>query len=254
MNIVAIGGGEIRDRETLPIDAFIVDLARKNCPKALFIPTASGDAEGYCKTFDEIYGKELGCGTEHLLLLTRERDKEQIRKKVLGADIIYVGGGNTLRMMKVWRKLGVDRLLRRAGRQGAILAGLSAGAICWHEWGHSDSASFSGTSQWAYMRVKGLGFRPGLFCPHLDKERRHRPFSEMLQRRGGIGIACDNNAAVWYGQGNKPVVKCSRKGATVRLYRRKNKKIVVEVFHDGEELEIANKSLQRTRTSRPAEL
>ena len=107
MNIVAIGGGEIRERETLAIDQWIVRLTKKRKPRALFVPTASGDAQGYCETFDNIYGEELGCKTDHLLLLSNDRDAKQIEKKVLGADVIYVGGGNTLRMMKLWRKLGV---------------------------------------------------------------------------------------------------------------------------------------------------
>jgi dipeptidase E len=242
MNIVAIGGGEIRERETLAIDQWIVRLTKKRKPRALFVPTASGDAQGYCKTFDRIYGKEIGCKTDHLLLLSNDSDPKQIKKKVLGADIIYVGGGNTLRMMKLWRRLGVDRSICRAGEQGTVLAGLSAGAICWHQWGHSDSSSFSGQSEWAYMRVKGLGLARGMFCPHLDEERRHKPFADMIQRRGGLGIACDNNAAVWYREGKSPVVKCSQKGAMVRVYRRKNKKVMVEVFEDGEELRIGNQA------------
>jgi dipeptidase E len=238
MNIVAIGGGEIRDRETLPIDEFIVNLAGKESPKVLFVPTASGDDQGYCNTFDEIYGKELGCGTEHLFLLNRHKDRNQIQEMILSTDIIYVGAGNTLRMMKLWRKLGVDRYMEEAGRQGVILTGLSAGAICWHQWGHSDSKSFSGASEWSYIRVKGLGFLPGIFCPHLDREQRHRSFSEMIQKHGGIGIACDNNAGIWYRENKRPVVKCSKKSATVCLYKSEDKEVAVETFHCDEELQI----------------
>ena len=239
MDIIAIGGGEIRDRETLSIDKFIVDLAGKKSPKVLFVPTASGDARGYCNTFDEIYGKVLGCRTEHLLLLKRHKDGNQVQEMILSADIIYVGGGNTLRMMKIWRKRGVDRYMGKAGRQGTILTGLSAGAICWHQWGHSEPQSSSRGSESSYIRVKGLGLRPGIFCPHLDKEQRHKPFSEMIYKHGGFGIACDDNAAVWYRNGREPLVKCSRKDATVRLYRRKDGEVLVETFHCGEELEIA---------------
>jgi len=243
MQIVAIGGGEIKDRETLPLDKFIVDLAGKRSARALFVPTASGDAEEYCDTFDRIYGGELGCKTEHLLLLSRDKDHNRLEKKLLEADIIYVGGGNTLRMMKLWRRLGVDSLMKKAGQRGAILAGLSAGAICWHQWGYSDSQSFSGASEWSYILVKGLGLRSGIFCPHLDREQRHRSFSEMIRKRGGIGIACDNNAAVWYRNGHKPMVKTSHKDAAVHLYKRKAGCVVVEVFRDGEEIESANMML-----------
>ncbi len=244
MRIVAIGGGEIRDKETLPLDRFIVALAGKRSAKALFVPTASGDAEGYCDTFDKIYGDELGCRTDHLLLLSRDKEPNCAKEKLLGADIIYVGGGSTLRMMKVWRRLGIDDLLKIAGQRGAVLAGLSAGAICWHEWGHSDSRSSFARTEWTFMRVRGLGFCRGTFCPHLDAENRHESFSEMMLRHGGFGIACDNNAAVWYRNGYQAMVKTAHKDAAIHLYKRRKGRILVESFHDGEEIEFADKTAQ----------
>lgn len=236
MNIVAIGGGDLGAGDTLSIDKFIVKLSGKKKPKALFVPTATGDDKDYCKAFKEIYGKKLGCKTDNLLLFNRESNRNQIREKIFGSDIIYVGGGNTLRMMKLWRKLGVDRLLEKAGSQGTILAGLSAGAICWHQWGHSDSRAFSSPSDWSYIRVKGLGFIPVIFCPHLDSEKRHKPFKDMIMKHGGLGIACEDNAAVWYQGNKKPVIKCSKKSAAVRIYRKNNRGIVIETFHCGEKL------------------
>lgn len=218
MKIVAIGGGEIKDRETLKIDRFIVDLAGKSVPKTLFIPTASGDAPGYCDTFDRIYGRLLGCRTDHLLLFWEPADPKTIKAKIMSADIIYVGGGNTLRMMKRWRQIGVDHLLKSAGERGAILSGLSAGAICWHQWGHSDSRSFTGKSEWPYIRVTGLGFAPGIFCPHLDVEKRHRAFAGMVARYKVPSIACDNNAAVFYND-SKAVCLTSQKQARAYIYQ-----------------------------------
>ena len=238
MNIVAIGGGEISQRETLAIDQAIVRLAQKTRPKALFIPTASGDASGYIDTFHDVYGNDLGCQTQSLLLFGQDRDAHAIKSKILEADIIYVGGGNTLRMMKLWRRRGVDQLLKRAGNQGAVMAGLSAGAICWHDFGHSDSCRFSRDGNWSYIRVKGLGFQSGVFCPHLDQEGRHEPFRDMIARQGGTGIACDDNAAIWYRSKKRPVVIASQKGATVRVYKRLNGKTEFEVFQNGDEIEL----------------
>ena len=171
MQIVAIGGGHLKKRETLPIDRFVVELTGRRRPRAVFIPTASGDAEEYCHVFDRIYGERLGCRTDWLRLLASPEDRETAEEKIEAADLVYVGGGNTLRMMKLWRRLGVDRMLESAGNRGTVLAGLSAGAICWHDYGHSDSRSFSGKSSWSYIRVRGLGFRPVIFCPHLDAEK-----------------------------------------------------------------------------------
>ena len=246
MQIVAIGGGEIGDRETLRIDKFIVELAGKRTPKALFVPTASGDAAGYCSTFDRIYGTLLGCRTDHLRLLHHADDRKRAEDKILWADLIYVGGGNTLRMMKLWRRLGVDRSLILAGKQGSVLAGVSAGAICWYEWGHSDSRSFAGKDAWSFVRVRGVGICEGMFCPHLDAERRSRPFSQMIERHGTLGIACDNNAAIWY-DNDKAVAKTSHPKATVSTFQQIAGKMVIKKYGDGERVEDASRCTQWRR-------
>lgn len=237
MRIVAIGGGELEFRETLRIDRFIVELTGRCSPSALFIPTASGDAPGYCQTFDRIYGRRLGCRTEHLCLLGRPEDRSRMAERIRQADLVYVGGGNTLRMMRLWRRLGVDKLLARAGKDGTVLSGLSAGAICWHEWGHSDSRAFAGTPRWNHIRVTGLGFEKGIFCPHVDAEKRHRPFGKMVVRHGVLGIACDNHAAVYY-DGSKAVAVSSRAKARAWVYRERRGRLIVDGYADGEPLEI----------------
>ena len=252
MQIVAIGGGELKDRETLQIDKFIIELTGKHSPKALFIPTASGDDAKYCSTFDRIYGALLGCRTDHLRLLSCVKDRKQAEDKILRAHLVYVGGGNTLRMMRLWRKLGIDRILKTAGKQGTVLAGLSAGAICWYEWGHSDSRSFAGKNNWSFIRVRGLGICRGMFCPHLDVEHRRKPFSQMIEHYGILGIGCDNNAAIWYNSGEM-VAKTSRSQATVSVFQRVNGKVRIEKYRNGETVEIANNSMQRTRTSSAAD-
>src|SRR5512143_3488874 len=196
MNIISIGGGSLKKKQTLPIDRYIVKLTGKKAPRALFIPTASGDPQDYCESFDRVYGGVLGCRTDHLLLYRRPEDRTKAAKKIASADLIYVGGGNTLRMMKMWRRFGIDRMLIKAGRSGTVLAGLSAGAICWHEWGHSDSRAYSGRKKWSYIKVRGLGLLPGLYCPHLDGEKRDASFRAMVVQERMTGIACDNFAAI----------------------------------------------------------
>ena len=237
MQIVAISGGDLRTKQTLRIDKFIVDLTGKRKPAALLIPTASADSARYPEAFDRIYGGVLGCRTDHLLLYGRPTDRRDAKRKILDADLIYVGGGNTLRMMRFWRRLGIDRLLRRAGTSGTVLCGISAGAICWHEWGHSDSRSFSGRPDWPYVRVKGLGFLPGLFCPNLDGEARSDSLAEMVQKHGDRTVACDNNAAVYY-DGPAAVCVSSRKRARSHVYERRAGEVAVRSYQDGEALDI----------------
>jgi dipeptidase E len=71
-----------------------------------------------------------------------------------------VGGGNTLKMMRRWRKLGVDQFLERAYHKGAVLSGISAGAICWFVYGHSDSQQFYHPDQGVTTEV--IGYRASL--------------------------------------------------------------------------------------------
>jgi dipeptidase E len=126
--------------------------------------------------------------------------KREIESRIFSADIIYVGGGNTLAMMRVWRRLGVDRLLRAAYEKGIVLSGISAGAICWFDSGHSDSMSFYDPKNWNYINVKGLGLLRGIHCPHYNGVTcgvpRRRDFQEMIRKIGGIGIAIENHCAI----------------------------------------------------------
>lgn len=133
MKIVAIGGGEIGRFEkrvnTTAIDREIVRLSGKKAPRFLFIPTASSENEEYCAAIYKQFSEKLGCRVDILLLKNTDPDPEAIEKRLSKADIIYVGEGNTLSMMKCWRKYGVDKALRKAARRGAVLCGSSAGSI-----------------------------------------------------------------------------------------------------------------------------
>lgn len=237
MHIIAIGGGSLRKKETLPIDRHIVKLTGRKNPRALFIPTASDDDQEYCAAFDGIYGELLGCRTHHLRLYRRPQDRKHAAEWIKAADLIYVGGGNTLRMMRLWRQLGIDGLLIKAAHRGTVMAGLSAGAICWHNWGHSDSRSFSGKKDWDYIKVRSLGLVPVLYCPHLDGEKRHESFRAMVEKERMFGIGCDNNAAVWYHDG-KATCLSSRSKAGVHIYIPAKERVVVESFRKGESFEI----------------
>lgn len=198
--IVAIGGGEIRTRGTAPIDREIIRLSHKRNPRLLFIPTASSDSERYWKHVQEYFGNFLKCKTDVLFLIQEQPSEGHIRRKILSADIIYVGGGNTLQMMRIWRRLGVDKLLLSAYENGTVLSGISAGAICWFDSGHSDSMSFYNPRKWKYINVRGLGLINGIHCPHYNSMTRGIPrrkhFRDMIRKTGGIGIAIENNCAI----------------------------------------------------------
>ena len=197
--IVAIGGGVLRDGETDSIDEFILELSGRDAPNVLFVPTASYDSPEYTATFTEVYG-ELGCSIDVLNLLDRNPTDDELRSKILSPDIIYVGGGNTLKMMRRWRRLGVDSLIKQAWEEGAVLCGVSAGAICWFDWGHSDSMAFYDENDWKYVRVAGMGLIKGLACPHYDSDTKGVPrrgdFHNMMLKHSDPGIAIDNRCAL----------------------------------------------------------
>lgn len=198
--IIAIGGGEIGRPgfpiETTKIDKEIIKLSGKKTPKLLFIPTASSDSKGYVKAVKKHFGERLGCTIKILYLIDKKPTKKEITDKILKSDIVYVGGGNTLQMMKIWKKFGVNNILHKAFKKGIVMSGISAGAICWFKYGHSDSLKFKNRKA-NYIRVKGLGFINSLYCPHYDVEKtRHKSLKQFVKTSKTIGIAVENCSAI----------------------------------------------------------
>jgi len=237
--IVAIGGGVMKTGGLLAIDKEIIRLAQKKRPKLLFLPTATSDSELYWYYVDKHFGKKLGCKTDVLYLIKETPSPKEIKEKILGADIIYVGGGNTLKMMKVWRRLGVDKLLKTAWQRGTVLCGISAGSICWFESGHSDSMSFYNPKKWKYINVHGLGFLKGVHCPHFNSSTlgvpRKKHFCDMIQKIGGMGIAIDNNCAIEFLDDKYRVITSKPAAKAYRVFK-KNGKVVSERIPQKEDL------------------
>lgn len=222
--IVAIGGGEIgrpgTKVETTPIDRRIIELSGKKRPKLLFVPTATNDSERYCTVIQKHFGKRLGCKIEFLLLYKEQYTKAQLREKILGADIIYVGGGNTLRMMMRWRKMGVDKLLKQAYKQETVMCGLSAGAICWFRFGNSDSRLFTSNSK-QLIRVSGIRLYDLLLCPHYDEEKhRQMDLRRMMRTTPGVALALDSCAAIEIVDDRWRIITSKKTAQARRIYYR----------------------------------
>lgn len=230
--VVAIGGGKISKFETLKIDEEIVKLTGKANPKALFIPTASGEPEGYCESFDLVYGKTLGCKTDVLFLIKDSLDRTLIEDKILWADLIYVGGGNTKRMMEIWRSKGVDKMLIDAYQRGTVLSGLSAGAICWFKYGFSDSLRFQDVETWSYIKVEGLGLFDAILCPHLDEENRREYFEKFMMNFDGTGIGLENGCAIEIIEDTFRIIKSFENAHAYVFKRRRDKLFVEEIKND----------------------
>ena len=235
--IVVIGGGKIGNFETFPFDERIVELTKKKHPRALFIPTASGEREGNIKNFNKVYGEKLRCLTDTLFLLNTRPTKEDLKKKILSSDLIYVGGGNTLKMMKSWRHLGVDKILKEAYEKDIVLSGISAGGICWFQSGHSDSMSFYNPADWKYINVKGLGIIKGIHCPHFNsgttrkgkRKLRKNDFKDFMKGYSGIGIGIDNNCAIEFNGDKFRVLASKEHRKAYKVYWKNGKYLKMEI-------------------------
>ncbi len=187
--IVAIGGGGVsQDPDNPLLLDYLVGLTGRDRPRVCLLATASGDRESGLLLGYQVFARR-GCPTTHLSLFPRQ--VEDLRSLLLAQDLVYVGGGSTANLLAVWRVHGLDRLLREAWEAGIILAGVSAGAICWFEAGTTDS--FGPTL--APLR-DGLGFLAGSCCPHYDGEPQRRPTYQRWVAEGlPGGLAIDDGCA-----------------------------------------------------------
>jgi dipeptidase E len=243
--IVAIGGGELSKYETLLIDRKIISLSKKKHPNVLFIPTASGDAIEYWNTFKEVYKDKLGCKVDVLYILKERLSKKQIEEKISLANIIYVGGGDTLKMMRAWKKHGIDSALGKAYKRGVILSGLSAGAICWFRYGMSDSKRFikKPKNSWSFMRISGLNLIPLAVSPHHLREKsvRNSGMKKMMQRTPGVGLAIDDNAAILIQDKQYEIIKSKQSTGIKKVFRKNNKVMSKPLAQKGSLAELVNK-------------
>jgi dipeptidase E len=205
--IIALGGGGFSvEPENLALDRYILAQARVPEPAVAFVPTASGESDNYIVRFYTAY-LGLPCRPSHLAFFRRTPD---LRSYLLAQDVIYVGGGNTKSMLAVWRDWGLPELLREAWEAGIVLAGISAGAICWFEQGVTDSFADQLTG------IDCLRLLPGSCCPHYSGEPDRRPAFHRLLRNGEIapGFAIEDGVGIHFTDDQVHRVVSSRKGAS----------------------------------------
>ena len=161
-------------------------------PRVCLVMTASGDDASYLARSYAALGA-LGCDVDHLALFTMpNRDPEEVLGR---SDLVWVGGGSVANLLALWRLHGVDTAMRSAWERGTILAGVSAGSICWHVGGPTDS--FGPTLR---VVTDGLALLPYGNGVHYDSEEQRRP---LLQRVVGDGLlptsyATDDRIGILY--------------------------------------------------------
>ena len=186
------GGGFTMEPANPLLDDFVLSLADRPEPRILFLPTASGDTTAQINAFLDRFA-DRPCVHEHLALF-RLRDAERsLRETVLGQDVIYVGGGSMRNLLAIWRAHGIDDLLVEAWRRGTVLAGLSAGAMCWFEGGVTRS---SGPPE----PHPGLGLLSGSLSVHADGEPERLPVWLASIRDGTLpgGWALDDGVGLLF--------------------------------------------------------
>lgn len=195
--IIAIGGGELRERTTMKIDEYIASLAKahagENRANALFIPTASHDYMPYYNTFHKVYTGTFNIKTDVALTVFKEPDMEKMRAKFEKADMIYVGGGDTVFMIEHWKQSGLLPLIQDAYERGVIIAGLSAGAICWFSDIYTDSAAALGVGD-KYAMFQGLNWIKGKISPHYGA--RMLDFDKIVCYNLGCAYGIEDDAAL----------------------------------------------------------
>ncbi len=208
--IVAMGGISWEDEERRPLEDYWLGLAGAERPRVLVVPTAvADDAEMTLNIYEQLSAHAV---VSHLSFFPWP--PSDLRELALAQDAIYVTGGNTANALAIWRVHGFDAILREAWEAGVVLAGWSAGMICWFEAGVTDSFG----SQLEGMR-DGLGFLPGSACPHYDGEGERRPVYTRLVAEEGFppGLAADDCVALRFEGTELAEVVGSRAGS--RAYR-----------------------------------
>ena len=206
--IVAIGGGENGrlksdgKRTTYPyelekMDKEIIKLTGKEHPNFLLIAHSQPleRQEAYFQTMVDIYKKLYNCPCKDLKS-NELNDKERVKELIDWADIIFEGGGDTLNMIKLWRKTGFDKILRNAWNNGKVMCGVSAGANCWFSLCNSDSLKIQNGNDQQFIDVECLGFIDAYLVPHCDENGRTESAKRLLKNNKKIGLLLSNCTAL----------------------------------------------------------
>jgi dipeptidase E len=206
--IFAMGGGGFTMEPTNPLlDDYVLSLSAAREPRILFLPTASGDTTTQINSFYARYGGRE-CVPTHVSLFRLGELDAPLEETVLRQDIVYVSGGSMRNLLAIWHAHRLDELLTRAWESGIVLAGLSAGAMCWFEGGITCSSG-------APEAIGGLGLLKGSLTVHADGEPERLPVWLASVREGALpgGWAADDGAGLLFRGGELERVVSSRPGA-----------------------------------------
>lgn len=226
--LVLIGGGDTGRGETTystkEIDEEIVKLTEKENPNFLFIGLASSHADSYYDTMKKIY-KELGCTPVYLKKSNLVNNPDIVKQKINDADIIYICGGDTVKLLDHVKEYNLEDLLLEAYNKGTVIAGMSAGAILLSNKGFSDSLIIRGESD-KYEFLKGLKFIDIAFCPHYNIDpKKNKELEEYLSNNNEEVYCLENNTALKIIDDRISIIKSDNKA---RAYKVSYKDKIIE--------------------------
>jgi len=208
--ILAMGGGGFTmEPDNAALDDFVLSLVRTPEPRVLFLPTASGDPTAQITAFYARFARRASA--THLSLFRRHGSARSLADIVFEQDVVYVGGGSMRNLLAIWRAHELDELLAEAWRRGIVLAGLSAGAMCWFAGGVTCSGG-------PPEPIAGLGLLAGSFSVHADGEPERLPAWLGAVRSGALpgGWAADDGVGLLF-RGNRMVRVVSSRPGTAAL-------------------------------------
>lgn len=218
--ILALGGGGFTAG---PIDAalddLVLELAARRDPRICFLPTASGDPDEQIARFYATY-RDRPCEPSHLSLFRLPDNPVPLAEFLAGQDVVYVGGGSMRNMLAVWRAHNLDAILAACWRRGTVLAGLSAGAMCWFAAGVTRS---TGRPE----PITGLRLLPGSLSVHRDTQPERMGAFRRAIAAGVLppGWALDDGVGLVFAEREVERVVGSRPG-----------RVAVRVEREGEEV------------------
>jgi peptidase E len=201
--ILATSGGFLGtglDNARVPGGTFLeaLRLTGKDRPRVLFVMTASADDKNYLAVSYQAC-RDLSLDADHLVVFPYPN--QDVEEAFGRADLVWVGGGSVANLLALWQVHGIDVAARDAWERGVVLGGVSAGSICWHVGGPTDS--FGPTLQ--VVRT-ALGLIPYGNGVHYDSEPQRRPLLQRLVGDGDLPLsyATDDRVGILY-EGTEPV-------------------------------------------------
>ncbi|MBR4262597.1 MAG: Type 1 glutamine amidotransferase-like domain-containing protein [Bacilli bacterium] len=220
MKYFLIGNGSIGRRgqinELEPFDKIIVEHTKKDNPNFLFIGLASSFADSYYDIMKNNY-KRIGCNTSYLKKSNLVNNPDIVKKKIFDADIIYLGGGDSKKLLDSIKEYHLDQLLKESK---AIIVGISAGANVLCNKGLSDYEIENNISN-NYVFVDGLSFININLCPHGEDEKRlsdislDKSINKVLILPTNTMIEVDNNKIKSYSINDEKVILREYKSNTI---------------------------------------